>query len=208
MAMTTKPKTQKISHGQLPSKQSINLATVGVKKMKTGLLIPLLILVLAAAVCFAKFAVIDRLNALAKEKAEVERLEQEIATGYAKIDSYGELTEKYAHYTFSDMTQEELTRSDRVEIVDLVRRIVLPEATVTGWDIRGNELTLTLTSDTLQQINLIAQKIEAENIVDFCTVTTAATYENQYYYSNDPADTRVTAKIVVYLKNKVQEVAL
>jgi hypothetical protein len=79
---------------------------------------------------------------------------------------------------------------------------------VTGWDIRGNELTLTLTSDTLQQINLIAQKIEAEEIVDFCTVTTAATYESLYYRPTDPADTRVTARIVVYLKNKVQEVSL
>ncbi len=207
MELTLKPKKQTISRGQLPSKKSINLANVGVKKMKYGLLIPLLILVLAAVVCFAKFAVIDRLNALARERAEVARLEQEIADGYAKIESYGALTEQYAHYTFSDMTEEELTRADRVAVAELIRRVVSPSAEITSWDVVGNELTLTIVSDTLQEINLIAQKIEAEELVDFCTVTTAATNDSQYYRQSGE-DNRVTAKIVVYLNKLVREVTL
>ena len=207
MGMTKKQKTQTINPSKLPTKKSINLATVGVKKMKYGLLIPLLIVVLAAAVALAKFAVIDRMNALAKEKAEVARLEKEIAAGYEKIETFGELTEQYAHYTFSGMTEDELTRADRVAAIELIRRVVSPSAEVTAWDLTGNELVLTLKSETLQEINVIAQAIEAEEIVDFCTVTTASTHDSQYK-TEESSDNRVTAKIIVYLNEAKREVTL
>ena len=206
--MAAKTKTGTLGRGPLPTKKSINFASVGEKPIRYGLLIPLLIVVIAAAVLLAKFAVIDRLNALADERAEAARLRQEIADGYRKIDSYGELTEQYAHYTFSDMTEEELTRASRLEVVDLISRVVLPSADISAWEVKGNELTLTLTGNTLQEINLIAQSLEKEEIVDFCTVTTAATRDNQYFRVVDPNDSRVTARIVVYLNEENREVTL
>ncbi len=205
MAQTKKVKM--IGRGQLPSKKSLNLATVGKKQQSLGISIPLLILIVLLVAAIAKFAVIDRLNALAKENNEVTQLRQQIAEGYAKMNSYGELTKEYAHYTFSDMTEEELSRADRIADVDMISRVVIPAADVSAWDLKGNELTLTLTSDTLQEINLIAQKIEEEEIVDFCTVTTAATRDTQYY-RYDENDSRVTARIVVYLNEMEREVTL
>ncbi len=205
MAQTGKAK--KISRGQLPSKKSIDLATVGAKPARVAISIPLLILIIVAALAIGKFAVLDRLNALSSAKAEVASLEQQLADGYAKIEEYGELTEEYAHYTFADMTEDELTRADRVAVLDMIRRVVIPAADVSAWELKGNELTLTLTSNTLQEINLIAQKIEEEKIVDFCTVTTAATRDSQYRRSED-TDNRVTAKIIVYLNEMEREVTL
>jgi len=200
--------SKKSGRGSLPTRKSINFASVGEKKVRYGILIPVIILAVLAVAAFAKFAVIDRLNALETERAELARIEREIAEGYAKIESYGELTERYAHYTFSDMTAEELTRTDRVAIVDLISRVVIPEAVVSSWDVKGNELSLTITGETLQQINLIAQKIEAEEIVDFCTVTTAATQDTWYNRVYENTDNRVTAKIIVYLNEMTPEVVL
>ena len=90
--------------------------------MKVGLLIPLLILVLAAAVCFAKFAVIDRLNALAKEKAEVARLEQEIADEKARTESIESLRE----YMQSDEYLKQAAK-DRLGLVESDEVIFRPQ---------------------------------------------------------------------------------
>jgi hypothetical protein len=55
--------------------------------------------------------------------------------------------------------------------------MILPYAVVRDWSVSGNILTVNLVGETLQQINLIVQQLEAQDMVDFCTVNTAnATY--------------------------------
>ena len=102
MALTLRKrggKPQKLNKKNAPQKRSINLAMVGVKKQNTPLAIVALVLILIGAAALSKFGVIDRLISVDKARSEVGALQAEINLGYAKIESYGELTEKYAHYT-------------------------------------------------------------------------------------------------------------
>ena len=185
------------SRGTLPVKNSINLASVGAKPIKLSIAIPAIILILLAAAALSKFGVIDRFNTLSKAESEVSRLRSELNSAYNTLSGYGELTEEYAHYTVSGMTNEELTRVDRSQVVDLIQRVILPKSELGNWFVTGNQLNLTITGKTLQEVNLLVQSLDEEALVDFCTVKTAATNDKNNGILQD--DTVVVAQIVVYL---------
>ncbi len=190
--------------GRLPDKRTINLAVVNVKHINWKLAIPLILLILCASAAFCKFAVLDRMEAAEAAKAEVLELQRQLDMGYAAIENYGDINEIYAHYTYSGMTEEERTRADRIEMMRLIERVVLPTAPVNDWYVHENQLELNINGHTLQEINQIVQLLLAEDIVDYCTVSTAST--------NDPRkiqlapDEIVTAKLIIYLRNTQQEV--
>ncbi len=122
------------------------------------------------------------------------------------------MEEKYAHYTYTDMTNEELSRVDRTETVKMIERVVLPSSRLSNWAISGNQLTLTVTAETLQELNVIAQRLEMEDIVSYCQVTKAATDTHYEYYGSgssqsddDDALYGVTAQVTAFLKAPVEE---
>lgn len=183
---------------KLPDKRTVNLAVVGVEKLNLPLATVGVILIVLAAVLFSKFGVIDRMIAVSRAQGEVRTLQRQIDEGYDKIASYGEIGELYAHYTYADMTEEELNRVDRAEVMDMIDRVVRPKADVSAITVQENQLVIALTTGTLQQANLISQQLLEERIVDFCTVTMAAT-ENERVREEEFAG-GVNSQITVTLK--------
>ncbi len=163
--------------GRLPVKKSINMAVVGQKKTKISTAILAVILIIVAAAAVGKFLVMDRLAEVDREQKKVRDLRTQLSEANAKLDSFGELKEKYAHYTFADMTSEELKRVERSDVVELIERVVLPAAELKSWTVKQNELTLNVTLDTLQDTNMLAQVLSEEAMVDFATVKNAVTNE-------------------------------
>ncbi len=163
--------------GRLPVKKSINMAVVGQKKTKISTAILAVILIIVAAAAIGKFLVMDRLAEVDREQKKVRDLRTQLSEANAKLDSFGELKEKYAHYTFADMTSEELKRVERSDVVELIERVVLPAAELKSWTVKQNELTLNVTLDTLQDTNMLAQVLSEEAMVDFATVKNAVTNE-------------------------------
>ncbi len=163
--------------GRLPVKKSINMAVVGQKKTKISTAILAVILIIVAAAAISKFLVMDRLAEVDREQKKVRDLRTQLSEANAKLDSFGELKEKYAHYTFADMTSEELKRVERSDVVELIERVVLPAAELKSWTVKQNELTLNVTLDTLQDTNMLAQVLSEEAMVDFATVKNAVTNE-------------------------------
>ena len=185
-------------------KRVINLAEVDKKTIDLRIAIPAILLILAAAFVFSKFAVADRLIAVSRAEGEVAAVQRELDAAYRRLDSFGELTELYAHYTFSGMTDEEIHRTDRAEILNLLRNVILPDVAVDAWDVKGNVLNVTLTADTLEDINRNVQKINGNELVDFCTVNNAKTNENRRTVTGGGREetiieTSVTAQVVAYL---------
>ena len=131
-------------------------------------------------------------------------VQRELDDAYRRLDSFGELTELYAHYTYSGMTDEEVHRTDRAEILNLLRKVVLPDVAVDSWNVKGNVLNITMTADTLEDINRNVQKINSDELVDFCTVNNAKTNENRRTLTRGDREetiieTSVTAQVVAYL---------
>ena len=136
--------------GKLPVKRSINLAMTDEKPVNLKVGIPAFILILVAAFAFGKFAVADRLLEVSRAEAEVAALRSELNAAYDRLNSFGELTEIYAHYTYSGMTQEEISRADRASAIALIRRVILPRGQVSNWTLSGNVLTLNFVCDDLR----------------------------------------------------------
>ena len=181
---------------KIPEKRSINLATVNEKKIDLRIAIPAIALILVAAVAFSKFAVLDRLKAVDEAQAEVHALQTRLDAGYAELAGMDDLSEKYAHYTLSGMTQEEQSLVERGEILEMLERVVLKHFQADRWTLDRNTLTLTVTGSTLRQVNELIQDLQEEEIVDYCTVTTASNTSRDKENLSEP----VTANIVVYLK--------
>ncbi len=196
---------------RMPTKQSINLANVNSKPIKLYIALPAIILIIAAAVLLSKFAVVDRLMQVSAAEYRVATLRTELSAAYEKLASFDDLNEKYAHYTYSGMTAEELHRVDRCEVIALIQRVILPELIVDSWSVTGNQLTMSVTGSSLQTVNLMVQKLYEEPIVDYCTVRTASTTETSYQTSkNEESDlpeteTDVVSQVIVFLTAAVEE---
>lgn len=198
VAVKTNKKKGSVKRRQMPVKRSINLAVIDEKKMHFGLAIPAILLILVAAAAFSKFLVLDRMAEVSAAQAEVSRLQAKIDQGYDELAGFDDLADLYAHYTYSGFTPEELNRSDRVAVLRLIRSVVLPRAEVSSWSLTSNTLTINLNAETLQEINLLVQQLEAEDMVDFCTVNTANTKENQRRVQTTDLGI-VKARVLVYL---------
>ncbi len=204
-AKVRKGKGRQVSARNLPAKRSINLAAAGSEKpIKVRIALPAVILIVVAAILLSKFLVVDRLIAVSRAQGEVAAVQSQLDADYAKLASFGEMTDEYAHYTYSGMTDEEMARTDRVEVLDLIQRVVLPQAALSSWSVTGNVLTLDISRANLQEINLLAQQLNEDPLVDFCTVTTAATNDPRQDQSQIPWG-QVTGQIVVYLKSTAAE---
>lgn len=167
---------------------------------------PAILAILLAAGLVGKFAVADRYIALSNAQARAGDQQAQVEQAKTRMDSYGALVDEYAHYTYSGMTEDELALVDRVEVMDMLERVVMPQVAVTGWTMAGNQLTLPMTGDSLEKINGVVQLLQAEPIVDFCTVSTAAT--NQYTMQDDVVTGGgVTAQVTVYLVKATAEEA-
>ena len=188
-----------VKRGNLPTKRSINLAMSDEKPMNFKIGIPALILILVAAFAFGKFAVADRLLEVSRAEAEVSALQSELNAAYDKLNSFGELTDIYAHYTYSGMTDDEVSRADRASAIEMIRRLILPRGQVTSWTLSGNTLTVNMTVDDLRTVNRTVQDIESDEHVNFCSVNTASTTDKTR------TNEAVNARITIYL-NPAEEV--
>ena len=196
----------------MPSKRTINLAPIGVKKIDLRLAAGGVLLILLLASAFGKFLVADRLNAVIRAEGEVTALQSDIQGAYRRIAGYGDLETEYAHYTYSGMTKEELAMADRAEVVRMVQKETGEAARLISWNLSGNLLTLSVAASDLQDINRMVKNLGEFEIVDLCSVTTAVKEDLQVpgAYAGVPeelagADHIVRANILVYLKNAGEE---
>lgn len=120
-----KEKKQKKSiGGRMPVKRSINLVLVDENKINPfkAILGVLVIAVLAAV--FGKYLVYDRLVDMSRATYEVNQMRDTLDDLTDAIDSYGEVEDDYAHYTYDNMTPEELGLVDRIRVGELVKAIM------------------------------------------------------------------------------------
>lgn len=199
------------SRGKLPTKRTINFAQVGVKKTNVKAAVAGIILILIGAAAFGKFGVVDRLAAMSRADQETQRLQGELEKQYARLSSFEGLEDEYAHYTVSGMTEEELSLVDRAKVIDMIERETDITESSTSWSLSSNILTLTITGDTLQDINILARRLEKYDLVNTCSVTNAVKEEIKQNTTVGPNGTvtetkiQVRANIIAYLEEPQEE---
>ena len=177
-------------------KKQINLALVGQKKKHYWVAVPAIGGIVMVAGVIGKVAVADRLVQMSEAQSAVSQMQQQVDDITAYIDSFGDLQETYAHYTYQGLTGDELSFLNRPEVLKLMTDIIFPKVMVSSWSVSGNQLSLPVTGENLSDINSLVQELEQEPIVDYCNVMTAVTDGNT---EAEAAADKVTGQIVIYL---------
>ncbi len=186
---------EKMKKVRLPSKKNINFVAVSEKKINPKLLVLSLILISIVAIALAKFFVIDRFAAVYRAESEVASLRAQLDDGYDKIASYGDIADLYAHYTYSEMSPDELSMVDRAKVLDLLDRVVAAKSTIDQWIVADNTLKVFVSAPTLQKVNEIAQDLFEEPVVTYVSVKQSQTENDRLNKAVD----NVYAQITVYL---------
>lgn len=177
-------------------KKQINLALAGQKKKHYWVAVPAIGGIVVVAGVIGKVAVADRLVQMSEAQSTVSQMQQQVDDITAYIDSFGDLQETYAHYTYQGLTGDELSFLNRPEVLKLMTDIIFPKVMVSSWSVSGNQLSLPVTGENLSDINSLVQELEQEPIVDYCNVMTAVTDGNT---ETEAAVDKVTGQIVIYL---------
>ena len=181
-------------------KKQINLALAGQQKKHYFVAIPAIGAIVVAAGVIGKVAVADRLVKMSEAQSAASELQKQVDDITAYIDSFGDLQETYAHYTYQGLNADELSYLNRPEVLQLMKNVIFPKVTVSSWSVSGNQLTLPVTGENLSDINSLVQELEQIPIVDYCNVMTAVTDSNSTDENGNPVSSdTVTGQIVVYL---------
>ena len=194
---------KKIIRGKMPQKRSINLAPVGVERIDPKLALAGSLIVFLLAAMFSKFLVADRLAAMYRENDHVAALRAQLSQEYDRVASFGSIADEYAHYTYSGMTEEELSLVDRADVIRMIKEGTENNREVESWSLKGNVVTLTVSGRDLQEINQLARRLEQFDLVNTCTVTAASKEDLQAQGSgSEDGNSVVRANIIVYLQNE------
>ena len=205
MALSLNNKAGGRSHGRMPTKRSINFAEVGVQKANYTSTIIIIAVILVIAALVAKFGVVDRLKEVTDAEARTAELQMQLDQANMTIASFGELTDTYAQYTFSGMTDAEVTLADRVEVLDLIDRRVYNRCNVDSWELSGNELVLNISIEdkdkNMRKINMVVDQLNSDPMVTTAQLTNSSSYKKTSSADDDPL-TVTTGRIKVTLKKK------
>ncbi|WP_139651326.1 hypothetical protein [Raoultibacter phocaeensis] len=156
-----------------PTKTSINLMKAETTRGNTAANVALFLIFLVLLGLFVKFAVVDPLSSGMQSSRELEAAEEELAALTAENESYTELSEQYARYVVTGLTEEELNLADRDELIDLLSSTVLGATHLSSIKVVGNAVTVTCVGVGLQDVSGIVQELEQDSRVEYVTVSTA-----------------------------------
>ncbi len=184
--------------GKLPSKREIDLASVTEKTMNIKAAVIGTILIVAAATAFSIFGVAGRYAKLFSEEAKAAEAKRQLDEAYETLAGYEMTYEEYAHYTFEDMTEEELTQVERSDAIKLLDDKVIGRCEVEYWSVSGNVLEVKIVGSTLDQVNGILRDINESDLVSYSTVSMAQKEEKD----ESGNISAVTANIEIHLNGR------
>lgn len=162
-----------------PTKKYVNLAKGEASKRNTVLEVLLFLIFLILLAIVVKFAVVDPLMSGASSSSELVQAKQQLAALTSENADYSEVTDKYARYVVSDMTEEEQTLANRDELVVLLKTKVMSATNLSSVKVVGNTLTITCVGVGLQDVAGLVQSLEADPLVSHVTVSTAQSQDGK-----------------------------
>ena len=122
MSVATKP--VKRAKAAYPGKREMNLHYKPDRTTKPATVALYVLFVLALLLAAAKFLIYDPLMDLESTRQELARVEAVKADYDARLEEYPEVKRQYQLYAATD---EELSQTDRMEVLELVDRVILKE---------------------------------------------------------------------------------
>lgn len=183
---------------KLPEKDSMNFARRE-KKFRPRVMIPLILVLVAASFALAKFAFIDPLTAKAAAYEALSVRREELAAATAAVKDYDSVAQKYAAYSYGSMTAAETSLADRVKVISLVESKIASAASLSSFSISGNTLSAAFSGVTLEQAGAMEKDLESSGLVSSVSVQTAWSDETEAASSG--AEQKASFSMTVTLAN-------
>ena len=187
-------KNAKATEVKIPEKSTMNFARreIGVNYKK---LLPVVLIVIIAAVIFAKFGFLDPISEKTRAYSELASKQDQLTAYTAKLQEYDELAKQYGRYSYGWMSESETSIVDRTEVLSLLENKIMRKATVENYAINNNVLTINLTGLSLTQASRVVEDLESSPIVVSATV----------YNSNSNEDGTEEIYMSIILEKEAEE---
>lgn len=175
-ALETKKKTVK-----LPTKTTINLAKRESRKKDAMTLVVGGVLIALLAGGVAKFGVVDQLARLQEAENAYNQVHNQYLSMLQAVEDYPTVEERYRTYARGWMqagNQNGLVEVDRMDVLDMVERQLLPKGQINSLSLRDNVMVVSMSSLNLQQISAMVEQIRLEPIVESAALNLASTEKN------------------------------
>ena len=176
MAETKTKKIAKKAAAQMPSKKTMNFvhhqSSINLKK-----LIPVLVMILAIGIVFAKVGFIDPLARKTAAYNDLTVKQEQLAAINAKLAGYNDLAMEYGRYSYGWMNDTEVNMVSRMDVLNLVEQEISSKAYIDNMAVNNNVLTLNIHGITLEQASTMVKSLEESGLVSSAAVYNAVAEE-------------------------------
>ena len=167
-----KTKLTKQKAVQMPSKKTMNFvhhqSSFNLKKV-----LPVLVIILAIGIVFAKFGFMDPLAEKAAAYNELALKQEQLAAINTKLTGYDELAKEYGRYSYGWMDETEVNMVSPMDVLHLVEEEISTKAYIDNLAVNNNVLTLNIHGITLEQASAMVKSLEERGLVESAAVYNA-----------------------------------
>ena len=153
---------------KIPSKTSMNLYQVETKGNSVPGFVIGLVIVAIVAFLIAQFGVISRLNKLNALEAEVAVVRNKLDAYENEMKEYPKTKENYLRYSDA-YARGAVVYVDRISIIELLESACADLGSVSSFSISGNSVTVKAYTKTLEDFDLIKNRLDANELVTSVT---------------------------------------
>ena len=159
-----------------PTKQTMNFVHHKSSVNVPRLIIVILVILIALA-AIVKFGILDQEAKKTAAYNELAGKQEQLAEINKKLEGYDALEAEYGRYSYGWMNESEQSLVNRMDVIKLLDKYVIPVATVEDYSLTDNVLSLNIHGVTLQHASVIVKQLESSDLVESAAVYSASAEE-------------------------------
>ena len=168
-----------VRKNEYPSKQTVNLVFRERSINSPSRAIPAFLLFLVFLALFVRFGVQGQLQKMTSAQALLEKVQADLNGLVEYNRDYETVREQYSQYFNDYLNEDEAVLRDRLDVLTLLEECVMNQADLSSISIQGNICRISITDVPLNTISGIVADLERNPQVQYISVATAATENNE-----------------------------
>ena len=168
-----------VRKNEYPSKQTVNLVFRERSINSPSRAIPAFLLFLVFLALFVRFGVQGQLQKMTSAQALLEKVQADLNGLVEYNRDYETVREQYSQYFNDYLNEDEAVLRDRLDVLTLLEECVMNQADLSSISVQGNICRISITDVPLNSISGIVADLERNPQVQYISVATAATENNE-----------------------------
>ena len=181
-----------VRKNEYPSKQTVNLVFRERSINSPSRAIPAFLLFLVFLALIVRFGVQGQLQKMTSAQASLEKVQADLSGLVEYNRDYEAVREQYSQYFNDYLNEDEAVLRDRLDVLTLLEECVMNQADLSSISIQGNICRISITDVPLNTISGIVADLESNPQVQYISVATAATENNEEVQDRQNVTANVT----------------